>query len=138
MKFDIKALKDGLSEELLARIRRDTASNQRLRTQTPQSADHEAESAPKEIPIYFFEVDGLVPEFYRGLVAFRRAKHYNTHGMKVIKCPYCRGDFDMVDMEVKVELRCFAINSKAPKLFNVVPCRKCDSMVGVTYERQSA
>ena len=82
---------------------------------------------------YFFVVHGIVPELMpRGSTAQRRAKHYNTRGMKILKCPYCRGEFDTVDSTAKVEVRCFSRKAKET-IHHSIPCRICHNEVGIVY-----
>lgn len=72
---------------------------------------------------YFFVVAGFAPELLRN-IARRREKHFDTRGKKIIKCPYCKGDFDSVDTTVKIEL--YRHNKKANTVYhNISSCKNC-------------
>ena len=78
-------------------------------------------------------VHGIVPEFmpYR---AFRREKHYKTAGKKIIKCPFCRETFTVVDATAKLELIRYPRRVKDKvKCHDSMPCEKCHRWVGVIY-----
>lgn len=84
-----------------------------------------------ETKTYCFVVRGLAPELIRG-IAFRIEKHYKTRGRKILKCPYCGKDFETVDSDVKVELRCFRKKSEEPR-HNIINCRICHKPVGIIF-----
>ena len=85
----------------------------------------------RETEAYCFVVRGFAPELMRG-VAFRREKHYKTQGRKAIKCPYCGKDFETVDSDVKVEVRCFKKKFEA-SAHNAIACRICHNPVGIIF-----
>jgi hypothetical protein len=80
---------------------------------------------------YVFIVHGCVPEF-QPHVSFRRVKHFQTANRKIIKCPYCRSTFTVIDADERVELY------QLPKKSEVVchdsmPCQTCRNTVGIVY-----
>ena len=78
-------------------------------------------------------VHGLVPEFMPG-VAFRRDKHYKTAKKKVIKCPYCKEVFKVVEVTAKLELiRYPKKDQKKVPWHQSMPCQICRNEVGVIY-----
>jgi len=85
----------------------------------------------KEDELCAILVYGVVPEFMPR-VAFRRAKHYKTAGMKTIKCPYCGGDFKTVEVTAKLELICYPRKKEIP-WHEAIPCGVCRREVGVIY-----
>jgi hypothetical protein len=55
-----------------------------------------------ESVLYVYLVHGIVPEFMPH-VSFRRVKHFQTAGRKIIKCPHCRQTFTTVDADEAVQ-----------------------------------
>lgn len=84
--------------------------------------------APKTVE-YYFVVDGFAPELLRN-GAWRRIKHYNTQGKKNIKCPYCGGNFDSVDISVKITV--YRRSDKSNVLCsNFTSCGICNNEIGI-------
>ena len=81
---------------------------------------------------YYFLVDGLAPELLRD-GAFRRVKHYDTRGLRAIKCPYCGGEFDFVDKTVNIEVFRYSqkLNITAN---NNSTCRRCYGKVYIIHK----
>jgi len=113
-------LSRGLSEEILACIRKDTKM---------EAAQELAVDAEQD-EFYVIEIEGYVPELMP--ISFRRAKRAYTRRMKEIKCPHCSGIYEMVDAEAKVKVH------NKPQKAGVIcdtfrPCRICDRAVGIKY-----
>ena len=100
-------------------------------TEIKKATATEVTEIPNKTEIKCFIVHGVVPELTRGM-AFRIEKHYATKGKKVLKCPYCGKDFEVVDSGAKVELRCFKKKSEALR-HNIIACRICRNPVGIIY-----
>jgi len=80
---------------------------------------------------FFYRVYGVVPEFMPR-TAFRREKHFKTANKKIIKCPYCRKTFTVVDEDDKVEL--YKHSKKAAVIYHdSMSCRTCHNIVGIIY-----
>jgi len=78
-------------------------------------------------------VYGIVPELMPHR-AFRRDKHYKTADTKIIKCPFCRDTFTVVEKTAKLELIRYPQKVKNKvKLHKSLPCEKCRNMVGIIY-----
>jgi hypothetical protein len=89
------------------------------------------ENEVQEQVSYAYHVYGIVPEFMPH-VAFRRAKHFQTAGQKIIKCPHCRKTFTTIDATDKVEL--YQYSRKATVIYHeTMPCRTCRRVVGIIY-----
>jgi len=86
--------------------------------------------APNNSPKYVYLVHGIVPEFMPHTV-FRRDKHFQAAGRKIIKCPYCQNTFTSVDAGERVEL--YRHIKKAANYHAVIPCRTCRREVGIVY-----
>jgi hypothetical protein len=86
--------------------------------------------APQET-VFVLYVKGFAPELTRG-VAFRLDKHFKAKRMKILKCPYCGGEFETVGCDVKVQLRSFKRGAAVDK-HQIVPCRICHNPVGIVY-----
>ena len=81
----------------------------------------------------FFVVARFLPEFLRN-VAQRREKHFDTREKKIIKCPYCKSDFDSTDVTVKIEL--YRHNKKSSTVYHKFSsCKACLGKVGIIYKR---
>jgi len=119
MKLD---LSKGLSEELLARIRKDTKMEtaRELTVAMPPGAG----------PLYIIETEGFVPELMA--VSYRRAKHFNTRDRKIIKCPYCGEIFITVDKSAKLKLLRHS-GKAAINLDYSKQCGACYKTIGIIY-----
>jgi ribosomal protein L34E len=95
------------------------------------NGEHNENPTGEKETIYIFTVHGFAPELMRGM-AFRIEKHFKTKGKKILKCPYCGSVFEIIDMAVKVELRCFSRKSIPPG-HPAIPCRTCHKKVGIIY-----
>ena len=80
---------------------------------------------------YVYYVYGTVPELMPHM-AFRRMKHFETAGRKIIKCPHCRRAFTTVDADEKVELRMQPGKAKV-ECDQSMPCMTCRRVVGIIY-----
>jgi len=91
---------------------------------------HDHSDATKKEIEYIYLVHGVIPEFVPH-TAFRQAKHFQTSGRKIIRCPYCRSAFTTVDVDDSVELYRFA--TKSSQYHTIMPCRNCKRDVGVVF-----
>ena len=89
------------------------------------------ETGFKNDELYAILVYGIVPELIPH-VAFRRAKHYRTAGMRIIKCPYCGEDFKAVEATARLELICYPREKKI-QWHEKIPCGVCRKEVGIIY-----
>lgn len=84
-----------------------------------------------DIDEYVYVVHGIVPELMPR-VACRREKHFKTKNKKIIKCPYCRGIFTIVEQTAKVEIYRHSVKTKII-YHDSMPCRTCHNKVGIIY-----
>jgi len=83
-------------------------------------------------------VHGIVPELMP-CVAFRREKHYETAGKKIIKCPYCGEVFTIVESTAKLELIRYPKKAQAKIPWHKgMSCKSCRNVVGIIYASATA
>jgi hypothetical protein len=81
--------------------------------------------------VFVMYVKGFAPELMRG-VAFRLDKHFRARDKKILKCPYCGGEFETVGCDVKVQLRGFKRGAVIDS-HETIPCRICNGPVGIVH-----
>ncbi|MCL2409382.1 MAG: hypothetical protein FWC96_07190 [Oscillospiraceae bacterium] len=124
MEFDLSRV---LSEELLARIRKDTRMETADEFTVEMSADNE--------PFFIFEVRGFVPELIDG-VSFRITRKINEE-LKVVKCPYCGVIIAKITDTAKVEVRRSSGKMQTP-CTSYKKCDRCKGYIGIQFVDRSA
>ena len=130
MKLD---LSNGLSEEMLARIRGRPVDKSYQRSQTESHPDGEYELFVLS-EVLKGNTKNRNGKDIADFASFRRAFRPSLAGRKLIKCPYCGGLFIDVDKDARVRTYPLPMGSQKKRIYGIrtEQCKLCKNEVGIS------